>query len=99
MTNPSENSLIDPAQAARKRADGALFVDVRRPEARVENGVPPQSLSHDDLGKGSSGWGTWRDPFPASDSFRHTGPHDNRPPSTSGEASRRQASSICRLVH
>jgi|GEM_PF-5597446 len=39
MTISPEGLLIDPAQAAGKLAAGAFFVDVRRPEARVEHGL------------------------------------------------------------
>lgn len=45
MSELSDHNLIDPAEAARRHAEGALFVDVRRPEARVENGVLPAALA------------------------------------------------------
>ncbi|GAA3720441.1 hypothetical protein GCM10022224_103110 [Nonomuraea antimicrobica] len=42
---PARDALIAPAQAAEKLRSGALFVDVRRPEARVEHGVLPSAVA------------------------------------------------------
>ncbi|GAA2728719.1 rhodanese-like domain-containing protein [Actinocorallia aurantiaca] len=41
---PAQDGLLTPEQAAAKLAEGALFVDVRRPEARVENGALPGAV-------------------------------------------------------
>ncbi|GAA0823466.1 rhodanese-like domain-containing protein [Streptosporangium amethystogenes subsp. fukuiense] len=45
MTVSPEDLLIDPEQATGKLAAGALFVDVRRPEARAEHGLLPTAVA------------------------------------------------------